>query len=132
MLFALTKRLRFFFTSLQHFTVFIDFQATLEFQLGKGQKKKHATTGVIRKESQRKGKPNVTCNKGKSKRTSNEEKEPLESNTEITEEKDNHPSGQFICSPTDSLEESVASFQETLQSTRFVDFTINVKKWQAH
>ncbi|XP_074633230.1 G2/mitotic-specific cyclin-B3-like isoform X2 [Acropora palmata] len=91
--------------------------ATLEFQFGKGGKKKHTTTGVTRKESQRKGKPNVTCNKGKSKRTPNEEKEPLESNPETTEEKDKLPSGQFICSPTDSLEESVASFQESLQST---------------
>lgn len=79
---------------------------------------------MTRKESQRKGKPNVTCNKGKSKRTPNEEKEPLESNPETTEEKDKHPCGQFTCSPTESLEESVASFQEALQSTRFVDFTI--------
>lgn len=94
--------------------------ATLEPQLGKGQKKKPAVSGVIRKElqKQRQGKAKVTCVKEKSKRRPSKETESFDTKPEISEEEDNSPSGEIKCSSTDSLQDSVATTQDTLQSTR--------------
>lgn len=77
---------------------------------------------MTRKESQRQSKAKVAATAKPRQRRSKEKESSAKKPTTI-EVEDNSPSGEILSSQ-DSLEESSASSQDSLQSTRFVYFTV--------
>ena len=79
---------------------------------------------MVRKESQRQSKAKVAAKENTKQRRS-KGKESSVKKPVVIEVEDDSPSGEILCSQ-DSLEESSASSQDSLESTRFVHFTLKL------
>lgn len=85
--------------------------------MGKALKQKQAKSGVIRNESQRQSKAKVAAKSNSKQRRSKENKKA------VVKVEDSSPSDEILSSQ-DSIEESSASSQDSVQSTRFVNFML--------
>lgn len=85
--------------------------------MGKALKQKQAKSGVIRNESQRQSKAKVAAKSNSKQRRSKENKKA------VVKVEDSSPSDEILSSQ-DSIEESSASSQDSVQSTRFVYFML--------
>lgn len=85
--------------------------------MGKALKQKQAKSGVIRNESQRQSKAKAAAKSNSKQRRSKENKKA------VVKVEDSSPSDEILSSQ-DSIEESSASSQDSVQSTRFVNFML--------